>query len=145
MSTSQVTQPQVTQPQVTQPQVTQPLPTQPLPTQPFPTQPFPNTVYSEVSQPLPNTFYSEVSQEHCKQSSVGRQIFSIFHSLMAIIAIYMSYRCNNGFHLGSFLIACTCPYIYIMYMVATRGTCGILEPATASSSQTSSSVSTKKK
>ena len=63
----------------------------------------------------------------CNNATTGRYIYSVFHSIMAIIAIYLSFRCNNGFSLGSFLIACTCPYIYIIYTVATKGTCGILE------------------
>ena len=112
----QTQQPQQTQPQQTQPQQTEPQLQQPQ------------------QQQLLNTLFSQVSQQECQQMGVGRQIYSIFHSLMAIVAIYMSYRCNNGFHLGSFLIACTCPYIYVIYMVATRGTCGILENESGSKS-----------
>ena len=96
-------------------------------------------------QPVNTVVFQEsYQQQHCQQSGAGRQLYSIFHSLMAIVAIYMSYRCNNGFHLGSFLIACSCPYIYVIYMVATRGTCGILEPESVSGSQTSSPVSSTK-
>ncbi len=53
-------------------------------------------------------------------------IYSIFHTLLAIMAIYLAYRCNRGFDLGSFLAACCFPYLYIIYIFATRGTCGIL-------------------
>jgi len=63
----------------------------------------------------------------CDQATTGRYIYSVFHSIMALIAIYLAFRCNKGFSLGPFLIACTCPYLYIIYVVATKGTCGILE------------------
>ena len=59
--------------------------------------------------------------------SSTRYIYSTFHSIMSIIAIYLSFKCNKGFDLGSFMLACCCPYIYIIYILATKGTCGILE------------------
>ena len=45
---------------------------------------------------------------------------------MALIAIYLSWKCNKGFDLLSFLIAIIFPYIYLIYIFATRGTCGVL-------------------
>lgn len=62
----------------------------------------------------------------------GRYIYSTFHSIMALIAIYLSFKCNKGFDLGSFMLACCCPYIYIIYTLATKGTCGILGNESAS-------------
>ena len=53
-------------------------------------------------------------------------IFYIFHVIMALIAIYLSWKCNKGFDLLSFLIAIIFPYIYLIYIFATRGTCGVL-------------------
>jgi hypothetical protein len=55
--------------------------------------------------------------------SSGRYIYSIFHIIMSLIAIYLSYKCNKGFNIGSFIIAICCPYIYIIYTLATKGTC----------------------
>jgi hypothetical protein len=46
---------------------------------------------------------------------------------MSLVAIYLAFRCNKGFELGPFLVAAVCPYLYIVYILATRGTCGILE------------------
>lgn len=58
----------------------------------------------------------------------GRYIYGIFHMIMVIIAVYLSFRCNNKeFNVGSVLIAFFFPYIYIIYILATQGTCGILE------------------
>ena len=56
----------------------------------------------------------------------GRYIYSIFHTIMSITAIYLSFRCNKGFDIGSFMLALCCPYIYIIYIFATKGTCGII-------------------
>jgi hypothetical protein len=59
--------------------------------------------------------------------SNGRYIYSIFHTLMSFIAIYLAFRCNNGFEWGPFLVALIFPYAYIIYALATKGTCGMLE------------------
>jgi hypothetical protein len=45
---------------------------------------------------------------------------------MSLIAIYLSWKCNKGFDLTSFIIALIFPYLYIMYIFATNGTCGII-------------------
>ena len=60
-------------------------------------------------------------------AGTGRYVYSVFHLIMSLVAIYLSFRCNNGFHFGSFLIAFCCPYIYIIYILATKGTCGLLD------------------
>lgn len=59
--------------------------------------------------------------------SSGRYIYSVFHTIMSLVAIYLTFRCNKGFQLGPFLVACCCPYLYIVYILATRGTCGVIE------------------
>ena len=73
-----------------------------------------------------NTFAKKFGMKNCPpcdKAATGRYIYSVFHSIMALVAIYLSFRCNNGFSLGSFFIALLCPYIYIIYVVATKGTC----------------------
>jgi len=60
-------------------------------------------------------------------SGTGRYIYSVFHLIMSLIAIYLSFKCNDGFNFGSFLVAFCCPYIYIIYVLATKGTCGLLD------------------
>ena len=61
------------------------------------------------------------------KTGLGRYIYSVFHTIMSLVAIYLSFRCNKEFEIGPFLVACCCPYIYIIYILATRGTCGIIE------------------
>ncbi len=59
----------------------------------------------------------------CKDST-GKYIYLIFHIIMSFIAIYLSWKCNNGkFNILTFLIALFFPYIYIVYILATKGTC----------------------
>ena len=59
----------------------------------------------------------------CKDST-GKYIYTIFHIIMAFVAIFLSWKCNGGrFDLLTFLIALFFPYIYITYILATRGTC----------------------
>ena len=54
-------------------------------------------------------------------------IYSIFHSILAFFAIYLSFKCNKGFSFGSFFMAIFFPYIYIIYTYATsEKLCGIL-------------------
>lgn len=55
--------------------------------------------------------------------AIGRYIYSTFHSIMSLVAFYLSFKCNKGFAFGPFLVACCCPYFYIIYILATRGTC----------------------
>ncbi len=62
-----------------------------------------------------------------REPSAGRYMYSVFHTIMSLVAIYLSFRCNKGFDTGSFLMACCCPYIYVIYILATKGTCGIIE------------------
>ena len=56
-------------------------------------------------------------------SGTGRYIYSIFHVIMSLAALYLSFKCNKGFDIGSFIVAFCCPYIYIIYILATKGTC----------------------
>lgn len=58
-----------------------------------------------------------------QEPSYGRAIYSVFHTMMSIAAIYLSFKCNKGFNFLSFLLACCCPYIYIIYTLATKGLC----------------------
>lgn len=50
-----------------------------------------------------------------------KHIYSIFHITMASIAIYLSYYCNEKFDLKHFFGALCCPYLYIIYFIATKG------------------------
>ena len=54
-------------------------------------------------------------------------IYSIFHFILTLFAIYISFKCNEGFDFLSLLMAIFFPYIYIIYKYATSDNfCDIL-------------------
>jgi hypothetical protein len=53
--------------------------------------------------------------------------YGIFHLIISFFAIYLSWYCNRRFEPISFAVALFCPHLYIMYMLATRGGCGVFE------------------
>lgn len=58
-------------------------------------------------------------------ASPMRSFYSVFHTVIALFAIYLSFKCNNGFAIGDFLIACCCPVLYIIYRAATSNFCEV--------------------
>jgi len=91
---------------------------------------------STMSTPMPSSIPNAPSTqpqvvvigtgESKHTSSPLRTIYSVFHMVVAIFALYLSFKCNKGFDIGSFLMACCCPYIYIIYKFATsEDFCGI--------------------
>jgi hypothetical protein len=59
------------------------------------------------------------------EPSPMRSFYSVFHTVIALFAIYLSFKCNNGFAIGDFLIACCCPVLYIIYRAATSNFCAV--------------------
>ena len=45
-------------------------------------------------------------------------MYGVFHMIISIFALYLSFKCNNGFALGDFLLALFCPVLYIIYRLA---------------------------
>ena len=101
------------------------------PVQPVqPIQPVQHVPY--VNKPLYNNDEEDTTQDttqdttimvSCKDST-GKYIYFIFHIIMALVAVFLTWKCNNGkFNVLSFIIALLFPYVYIIYILATRGTC----------------------
>jgi len=60
-------------------------------------------------------------------NDIAYSIYFIFHITLSLIAFYLSWKCNNNnFDLYSFISALLFPYFYIIYILSTRGTCGII-------------------
>jgi hypothetical protein len=58
-----------------------------------------------------------------------RHMYSVFHTVVMLFAIYLSFRCNNGFQLVDFLFACCCPVLFILYKAAVSPDfCALLPP-----------------
>ena len=43
---------------------------------------------------------------------------SIVQTIVLLGALYLSFKCNKGFNLGSVLLACCCPICYLAYRLA---------------------------
>lgn len=50
-------------------------------------------------------------------------MYTIFHTILLIYALYLSFKCNKGFSPIGFVIALFFPPIYILYNVAVRPEC----------------------
>jgi len=64
-----------------------------------------------------------MSKNNSEKSSMAGLAYSVVHTLIAMYAIYLSFKCNQGFNLGALLLACCCPWIYVLYHHAVSGGC----------------------
>ena len=62
-----------------------------------------------------NQSNTKIQIQLCKQPT----LYTIIHTICVLLAIYFSFKRNNGFSLGSFLAASMAPQIYILYVLAT--------------------------
>jgi len=69
----------------------------------------------------------ENNEQKKKNKSEYCNLYLISHLVISFFAIYLSWRCNNGFNLCSFSFALFCPYLYIIWALATKGGCGIFD------------------
>jgi hypothetical protein len=82
---------------------------------------------TDLSKNQPNKNQPNIAtQTVVYKSDSSRSIYSVFHMIVSLFALYLSFKCNDGFDFGSILMACFCPYIYIIYKFATsENFCGI--------------------
>lgn len=70
-----------------------------------------------------------VQQPSQSSPSVLRTLYSVFHFVVSIFAIFLSFKCNQAFDLTGFLAALFFPYIYILYKYGTTDNfCGVKLP-----------------
>ncbi len=61
------------------------------------------------------------AQVEVKNNRWGRWgVYGVIHFIAFLFAIYLSFKCNGKFQIGSFLVAFFCPWIYIIWILATR-------------------------
>ena len=60
-----------------------------------------------------------------REITVGLSVYGIIHLVCFFIALFISLRCNKGFDLGSFLAACCCSPLYVIYKLALP-TCTVI-------------------
>ena len=105
------------------------LPT-PAPPPAVPEPPTPNPPTAAQKPPTPNP-PPHTRVAHCNNNKQIvycplSSIYPVFHSIVSFFAIYLSFKCNGGFDLASFLMAGACPYLYIVYKFAiSENFCGI--------------------
>lgn len=52
-----------------------------------------------------------------------RHLYAIICLFLVMFSLYLSFKCNNGFDLGSFVMAAFFPVVYIPYKLAVSGMC----------------------
>ena len=72
---------------------------------------------SEPPRVMPPPVYMN-NNKNKRDKTIVSTVLSIFSTLLLIYALYISFKCNKGFHLGSFLLACCCSPFYIAYRLA---------------------------
>jgi hypothetical protein len=45
----------------------------------------------------------------------GSRIYSYIHTFLAILALYLAYKCFHGFQVLPLIAACCCPHIFLVY------------------------------
>jgi len=82
-----------------------------------------------VYEPASYTTYEDNTRRYNnRRHSQKPQICSLYmitHLIISFFAVYLSWRCNDGFNIISFTLALVCPYLYIIWALATKGGCGI--------------------
>ena len=49
------------------------------------------------------------------------QLKSLIYFIFSVLSLYLSFKVNNGFEIGSFIVAVLFPFIYIPYVLAVYG------------------------
>lgn len=57
--------------------------------------------------------------------------FPLIHAIFVVLAIYFSFKRNDGFNLSSFLVALIFPQLYVIFVLATEDNLSNLLPGTA--------------
>jgi hypothetical protein len=88
----------------------------PTPDPPTPDPPTPDPPTPDPPTPDPPTHRRVAHCNNNKQIVYCplSSIYPVFHSICSFFAIYLSFKCNNGFNLPALLLASFCPYLYII-------------------------------
>ena len=80
------------------------------------------TTVSATPTPVPDSNIHTTVVTH-SSGFAFQSISALLHFIFMVLAIYLSIKCNNGFNLGDFLLACCCPMCYVPIRLATSGFC----------------------
>lgn len=62
---------------------------------------------------------SQIQPAQQKKKSPMRIFISFFWTVVTFFAIFLSFKCNEGFDITSFLGACCCGPFYVAYKLGT--------------------------
>ena len=67
-----------------------------------------------------NNVVTVEKEKESKLSFIFSSAYKIFHTILALFSIYLSFRCNGGFAWGSVILSILFPQIYILYSLAVH-------------------------
>ncbi len=70
--------------------------------------------------------YPPVKIEGLDGESPIYHISNLIATFILFFAIYLSFKCNNGFNFGGFILAFLFAPFYIIYQLAVNNLCGML-------------------
>jgi hypothetical protein len=73
-----------------------------------------NFIYNQIKKERKNSFQDINNQK----KELFNNIFYFIGFFLTGLALYLSFKCNNGFHLGSVLVAFFFSPIYLIYRLA---------------------------
>lgn len=81
-----------------------------------------DTDVDELNNELDKESPDTIEKFGCDASSYGGAaiLYGIVHFLAFLYALYLSFQRNGGFKFLPFLVACCCPWIYIIYAFASK-------------------------
>ena len=78
-----------------------------------------NIIESFMKNTLQGKIYEGYNNDNNKGNTGNTGIIiGILNLLLLVYALYLSFKCNNGFNLASFLLACCCSPCYVAYRLA---------------------------
>ena len=80
---------------------------------------------------VPNTQVAQnpqqvvVGKKRCQFNPLPH-MYSVFHTVISLFAIYLSFRCNRGVNFPDLIVAILCPVLYVLYRAAVSDDlCGL--------------------
>ena len=63
----------------------------------------------------------DIGKKSKYKSKIITPLESLIYFIFSVFSLYLSFKVNNGFNLGSFIVAALFPFIYIPYVLAVYG------------------------
>lgn len=70
--------------------------------------------------------YPPIKIEGLEENSPLFHVSNLIGTFILFFAVFLSFKCNNGFKFGSFILALLFAPFYIIYQLAVNNMCGML-------------------